>query len=175
MTVTALIIGIALVLFVYWFRLTVIMILRTQTALEYAQRVAAANQLSFVDVRQQLHAQIGPAELPGLCNALQRDYRVLKYLLGHAATVEAGSYTAEQRLLMLNFRMMSVWFAVCRFRPEHAKHALLELSGTLEYFANVMGRRFATLASETNPKLGLAHLPPSGNLSCNPCPALRVG
>jgi len=151
MTVTALIIGISLVLFVYWFRSTVIMILRSQTALEYAQKVAVANQLSFVDVRQQLHSQTATEELPGLCRALQRDYRVLKYLLGHAATVEAGSYTAEQRLLMLNFRMMSVWFsAVCRFRPQHAKHALLEMSGTLEYFANVMGRRFATLAAESS-------------------------
>lgn len=152
MTVTALIIGISLVLFVYWFRSTVVVILRTQTAPEYAQRVAAANQLGFVDVRQQLHAQTETAALPGLCHTLQRDYRVLKYLLGHAATVEAGSYTAEQRLLMLNFRMMSVWFsAVCRFRPQHAKHALLEMSGTLEYFANVMGRRFATLAAESSP------------------------
>ncbi len=152
MTVTVLIIGISLVLFVYWFRSTVIIILRSQTALEYAQKVAVANQLSFVDVRQQLHGRTPTAELPGLCRALQRDYRVLKYLLGHAATVPAGSYTAEQRLLMLNFRMMSVWFsAVCRFRPEHAKHALLEMSGTLEYFANVMGRRFATLATETSP------------------------
>jgi len=150
LAVTALIIGISLVLFVYWFRSTVIMILRTQTAPEYAQRVAAANQLSFVEVRQQLHAPTATTELPGLCHALQRDYRALKYLLGHAATVEAGSYTAEQRLLMLDFRMMSVWFsAVYRFRPQHARHALLEMSGTLEYFANVMGRRFATLAAES--------------------------
>lgn len=151
MIITALIIGISLVLFVYWFRSTVIMILRTAPSEEYAQRVAAANQLSFVDVRQQLHTRTATTELSGFCHALQRDYRVLKYLLGHAATVEAGSYTAEQRLLMLNFRMMSVWFsAVARFRPQHAKHALLEMSGTLEYFANVMGRRFATLAAESS-------------------------
>lgn len=151
MIVTALIVGISTALFVYWFRYTVILILRTGTAPEYAQRVAAANHLSFVDVKQQLHAQTDSRELPGLFHALQRDYRVLKYLLGHAATVESGSYTAEQRLLMLNFRVMSLWFsAVCRFRPQHAKHALLEMSGTLEYFANVMGRRFATLAAESN-------------------------
>jgi len=151
MIATTLIIGVSLLLFVYWFRYTVILILRTRTAPEYAQKVAAANQLSFVDVRQQLHAPTPAAELPNLFRSLQRDYRVLKYLLGHAATVESGSYTAEQRLLMFNFRVMSFWFAaISRFRPQDAKHALLELSGTLEYFANVMGQRFATLAADSS-------------------------
>jgi hypothetical protein len=146
-----LIIGISLALFAYWFRYTVILILRTRTSPEYAQKVAVANRLSFVDVKQQLHSRTSTAELAGLFEALERDYQVLKYLLGHAATVEAGAYTAEQRLLMVNFRMMSLWFKVIRkFRPENAKHALLEMSGTLEYFANVMGRRFATLAAESS-------------------------
>jgi hypothetical protein len=65
--------------------------------------------------------------------------------------VEAGSYTAEQRLLMINFRLLSVWFAaVLRLRPSSAKVALLEMSGTLEYFASAMGRRFASLASDAS-------------------------
>ncbi len=148
MLVTVLIVAISVALFIYWFRYTVILVLGTRPATDYAQKVAAANQLSFVDVRQQLHAPVALDELPKLFRALQRDYSVLKYLLGHAATVDAGSYTPEQRLLMVNFRVMSLWYAVMsRFRPEQAKHALLEMSGTLEYFANVMGRRFATLAS----------------------------
>ena len=148
MIVTALIIAISLALFVYWFRYTVILILRTRSAPEYAHKVAAANQLSFVDVRQQLHARADTENLSGLCKALQKDYKVLKYLLGHAATLQAGSYTAEQRLLMVNFRLMSLWFStVMRFRPSAAKVALLEMSGILEYFANVMGRRFAALTA----------------------------
>jgi hypothetical protein len=152
MIVTALIVGISLALFVYWFRYTVIIILSNRRESDYAHKVAAANHLSFVDVRQQLHGRTSDEKLPGLFRALQRDYRVLKYLLGHAATIETGSYTAEQRLLMVNFRMMGVWFyAVRRFRPQQAKHALLEMSGTLEYFANIMGRRFATLAAESAP------------------------
>ena len=150
MAVTLLIVGISLALFVYWFRYTVMLILRTRSTPEYAYKVAAANQLSFVDVRQRLHASAQNENLASLCKALQRDYRVLKYLLGHAANVQAGSYTAEQRLLMLNFRLMSLWFAAAlRFRPNVAKMALLEMSGILEYFANVMGRRFATLATES--------------------------
>jgi hypothetical protein len=150
MIVTVLIVGISLALFLYWFRYTVIIILSNRREADYAQKVAAANHLSFVDVRQQLHAPTSDDALPSLFGALQRDYRVLKYLLGHAATIETGSYTAEQRILMVNFRMMGLWFsAVRRFRPQHAKHALLEMSGTLEYFASIMGRRFATLAAES--------------------------
>lgn len=147
MIVTLLIVGISSALFAYWFRSTVILILRTRSSPEYAQRVAAANQLSFVDVRQRLHVPSEAGNLASSFQALQRDYQVLKYLLGHAATVEAGYYTAEQRLLMVNFRLMALWFhAVVRFLPTSAKMALLEMSSVLEYFANVMGRRFAVLA-----------------------------
>ncbi len=150
MLVTVLIIGISLALFVHWFRYTVILVLRSRSMEEYAQKVAAANQLSFVEVRQQLHAPVESGRLASLCNALQKDYQVLKYLLGHAATMQAGSYTAEQRLLMVNFRLLSVWFrVVSRFRPSNAKLALLEMSGVLEYFAHVMGQRFATIAAES--------------------------
>ena len=149
MIVTLFIIGISATLFVYWFRYTVILILRTRSTPEYAQKVAVANRLSFVEVREKLHAPMQDENLAGLCGALQRDYKALKYLLGHAATAQAGSYTAEQRLLMINFRLMSLWFsAVLRFRPTAAKLALLEMSGTLEYFANAMGQRFAAIASE---------------------------
>jgi hypothetical protein len=143
-----LIIGVSLALFFYWFRYTVILILRTRSAPEYAQKVAVANHLSFVDVRHKLHAN-NSDNLAGFCHALERDYRSLKYLLGHAATSQAESYTAEQRLLMINFRLLGLWFsAVSRFRPDSAKLALLEMSNTLEFFANAMGRRFATLASD---------------------------
>ena len=149
MLVTLFIIGVSLFLFVYWFRYTAILIQRTRSTAQYAQKVAAANQLSFVDIHQRLHAAGAPEELARFCEDLEHDYQALKYLLGHAATVQAGSYTAEQRLLMLNFKLMKLWFAAMfRFRPAAAKVVLLEMSGTLEYFANVMGQRFATLATE---------------------------
>jgi hypothetical protein len=149
MAVSLFIIIVSFALCIYWLRYTVILILRTRPTTEYAQQVAAANHLSFVEVRKKLHAPAQAAELNSLCTALERDYRALKYLLGHAATAEAGSYTAEQHLLMINFRLMKLWFtAISRFRPQSAKVALLEMSGTLEYFANAMGRRFASLAGQ---------------------------
>jgi hypothetical protein len=149
MAVTFLIIGVSLFLFFYWFRYTVILILRTRSAPEYARKVAAANRLSFVDVREKLHTSAETAALAGFCRALEQDYQALKYLLGHAATVEAGCYTAEQRLLMLNFGLMRLWCkAALRLRPAVSRGALLEMSSTLEYFANAMGRRFASLSGQ---------------------------
>lgn len=148
MLATSLILGTSTALFFYWFRYTVILILRTRSSPEYAQKVAAANHLAFLGVRQSLHSPSENGDLRALFGALQQDYRALKYLLGHAATVQAGTYTAEQRLLMANFRVMAVWFrVVMHFRPTAAKLALLEMSGTLEYFANAMGQRFASLAA----------------------------
>ena len=148
MIVTVLIIGISLAMFAYWFRYTVVLILRTGAEPEYASKVAAANRLKFVEVRNRLHAPTPGQDLGRLHTALREDYQALKYLLGHAATAEAG-YTAEQRLLMLHFRVLTLWFGATRsLRPSAAKFALLEMSGVLEYFANVMGHRFVALAAE---------------------------
>lgn len=146
MAITLLIIGISLALFVYWFRYSAILILQTRSSEEDAAKVAKANLLRFSEVRQELHAPAG-ADLGGLCSALQRDYRVLKYLLGHAATWRSG-YTAEQWLLMADFRFLALWFgATARVRPNSAKLALLEMSQILEYFAGVIGRRLGVAGS----------------------------
>lgn len=145
------IIAVSMVLFVYWFRYTVILILNTAAAPEYAQRVASANHLSFVDVRQRLHAGAGTGNLGGLYRALQSDYKALKYLLRHAANMQPGGFSTEQRMLMINFRLMTLWFQVIsKFRPASAKLVLLEMSGTLEFFANAMGQRFASLTGEAS-------------------------
>jgi hypothetical protein len=142
---TLLIIGISLALFVYWFRYTAVLILRTRSA-DDAEKVASANHLRFVQVRRTLHTPEA-GSLGALRDLLQQDYRVLKYLLGHAANLQSGYYTAEQRLLMANFRCMAWWFAVMApFRPNAAKMALLEMSTILEYFAGVIGRRQLTPA-----------------------------
>jgi len=149
MIVTLLIVSVSVLLFVYWFRYTVLLIQSRPAPPEFAHKVAAANHLSFVEVRRKIHDTNEATSLRTMCQSLERDYWALKYLLGHAATVQAGSYTAEQRLLMINFRLLRLWFAaVLRFRPGAAKVALLEMSGTLEYFAGAMGRRFASLTGE---------------------------
>jgi len=148
MVVAFFIIGISSALFACWFRYTVILIQRSRSGQGHAVRAAAANRLHFIDVREKLHAPMDVGSLRGLSKALQHDYRVLTYLVGHAANLQAGHYTAEQRLLMLNFRLMTIWFAATApIRPTSAKLALLEMCSVLEYFANVMGERSGVPAS----------------------------
>ncbi len=147
MAVTLLMVGISLALFVYWFRYTATLILRTRSSPEHVDRVTAANRLRFAEVRQQLHSRAAQGELRGMRAVLEQDYRVLTYLLGHAANISAGSYTAEQRLLMANFYCMGLWCSTAsRLFPNSAKMALLEMSSILEYFASVIGQRLGALS-----------------------------
>jgi hypothetical protein len=90
MFAAALILGTSTALFFYWFRYTVILVLRTRSSPEYAQKVAAANHLAFLGVRQSLHSPSEAADMGALFRALLQDYRALKYLLGHAASVPAS-------------------------------------------------------------------------------------
>jgi hypothetical protein len=148
MIATVFIIGVSLALLGYWFRWTVALIMSVPLEPECAQKVAAANQLSFLSIRQKLYGPIDADSLGGLCRDLQHDYEALKYLLRHAANTQPSGFTQEQRLLIVNFQVMTLWFrAVSKFRPEAAKLALLEMSGTLEFLANATGQRFALLAS----------------------------
>jgi hypothetical protein len=76
--------------------------------------------------------------------SLQRDYRLLSYLLRHAAGVEVGGYTLEQRMLMADFKIMQLWYAVTRrCATGQAREALREMAQVLNNFANAMGERVA--------------------------------
>jgi len=147
MIVSMVIVAVSLSLFVYWFRCTVNLILQTTPASgESTRKVAAANGLSLVQVRQQLYAPTTAKALPILCEQLRKDYRVLKYLLGHVAESGTG-YTTEQRLLMAHFRLTSFWFgAIHRFRPHSARTALAEMSAIVEFFAGALNGRLALAA-----------------------------
>ncbi len=140
-----LIIAISLALLAYWFRYTCLLILRTKTSLDYAADVASANKLSFPEVQSQLSAfGSRPETLYPLHQSLARDYRLLTYLLAHTTGVNAGGVTLEQRMLMLDFRVMQCWYALARrIGLRHAHSALEEMTGILNHFANAMGERAA--------------------------------
>jgi hypothetical protein len=74
--------------------------------------------------------------LDRLRRALDNDYRMLRYLLDHAAGM--GLRPVEHHLLILDYRIMNVW---CRLRPN--RRALDEMAGVLSYIAYKMGERAA--------------------------------
>lgn len=137
-----LIIAISAVLLVYWFRYTCLLILRTKTPFDYAAEVASANRLSFPEVQARLPGAVSRPTLDPLHQALAKDYRLLTYLLAHTTAVNAGGFTLEQRMLMADFRMMQLWYALARRAGiGQAQSALEEMAGVVRHFANAMGER----------------------------------
>ena len=147
MIVSLVMVAVSLSLFVYWFRCSVKLILQTTpSTVEGTRRVAAGNGLSLLQVRQQLYAPTAAKDLPLLGEQLRQDYRVLKYLLGHIGE-SRRSYTSEQQLLMVHFRLTSLWFAaIHRFRLHSARTALAEMSTMVEFFAGALSQRLALAA-----------------------------
>ncbi len=147
LAVTAIIAAGSIVLFGYWFRYTCLLIVSAKTALDYAGAVAAANQLSFLDVQSRLRGR-DVTDFDPLHAALERDYAVITYLLKNAAHSGAGESSIETRMLAMNYRLMDAWYQVSRrFSTEAACRALEDMSQVVAHFANVMGERSACTAA----------------------------
>jgi hypothetical protein len=132
-------------LFGYWFRYTCLLIVSAKTTRDYAADIATANQLSFLQVQTELREQ-QPADLDRLQAALDRDLAVVTYLIQHASG--QGEWGMEDRMLQLNYRLMSAWCSVSqRFSVEAGRRALDEMSMIISHFANIAGERVAVGAA----------------------------
>jgi len=130
-------------LFLYWFRYTCLILLNTRKARNYERVVAEANGLAFVEARAQLarSENLGLAEIR---QSLDRDYRVVTYLLRHAATYSPAEQSFKHLMLRLDYQLMSMWFYFARLISSHlAKRALLEMATVVSHLANAMGERTA--------------------------------
>jgi len=129
-------------LMVYWFRYTCLLILRTRTGRDHATNLAAINDLKFPGVQQSVVRGATAHELTALERSLERDYRLLTYLLAHTAGAQVGGLTLEQRMLMLDFRLMRLLFSLTRaLAPARARAAILEMADVLSHLAHAMGER----------------------------------
>ena len=126
----------------YWFRYTCLLIVSAKTAQDYAGEVAAANQLSFLNVQSCLNQSAG-IDLVGLHGALERDYALLTYLLKNAESKMEES-SIETRMLSAHYRVMNAWYRVSRtFSAEAGRQALEDMAMVVAHLANVMGERNA--------------------------------
>ena len=131
-------------LFGYWFRYTCLLILSAKTTRDYAADIATANQLSFLQVQAQLREN--PVELDRLQSALDRDFALVTYLIQNASG--QGEWGMEDRMLQLNYRLMSTWCSFSqRFSPEAGRRALDEMSMIVSHFANSLGEQAAAGAA----------------------------
>jgi hypothetical protein len=132
-----LIIALSLALFIYWFRYSCILILRNRSEIAAASTIARDNRFSYGDVLERLRSE---PSLDVLQASLERDYRVLKYLMEHAVGLELASL--EDRLLMLDYRVMQAVYRITRTAyPQQARNAISEMATVLGVIAHRIGEQ----------------------------------
>jgi hypothetical protein len=142
MVVSIIIAAFSFVLVLYWFRYSCILMLRN-SSLESESAGAVDSQFSCRQVKELLR---GDTQLDGLERALERDYRLVTYLIEHAAGLDLNSL--EDRLLVLDYRVMQWYYRATRSAaPERARYALREMADVLGVLARRLDER-AGLRSE---------------------------
>lgn len=95
------------------------------------------NRFSFPAVRERLQSE---SDLDPLHRSLDRDYRVVSYLLRHAAGL--GGQSLEHRLLLVDYKLMQIWYWITRSAaPAQARKALSERAAILSCLAQKMGEQ----------------------------------
>ena len=126
MIASILIIAFSLVLLVYWFRYSCILLLR---GIPEQKSVEATNDSRFAFPRVQASLD-GATELDPLHRSLDQDFRLLQYLVEHAAGLRFDSI--EDRLLVIDYKVMRLWYHFTRLvAPEQARHAVAERAAIL--------------------------------------------
>jgi len=132
MLASILISAVSVILLVYWFRYTCLILLRQQN--EESVNTPQA-RLGLLQAEEQVSNE---PELDPLHQSLERDYRLLTYLLQHAGGV--GTPSIEDRLLKLDYLLMRAWYRLTRsVAPQCARRALMERAAVVDCLARKMG------------------------------------
>jgi hypothetical protein len=133
-----LIIFFSVVLFVYWFRYSCLLILQNRGAYSLSQASAAALAGPVVEERLK-GKERGLELLDQLHTDLINDYRVVCFLV--RCSSESGVDPIERRMLMMDYWIMRGWYSlVRRMAPPQARKALEEISNIVNYFSHSVGR-----------------------------------
>ncbi len=140
----------SLLLLIYWFRYTCVLMLRTKPVRDYSKQVVAANQLKVFEVQSRLATAAASVEnLDELQEMLDRDYRLLMYLVGHAANFKTAGYEMEQMMLKVNYRILSRAYDISKHLSiSQGSRRLSEMAAIITHFANLMGERAALAAAK---------------------------
>jgi hypothetical protein len=128
----------------YWFRYGCLLILAAETAHDYSEEVALANQLSFPEIRARLRRR-DDKDLDGLRTCLERDFIIVNYLLEHTPIASLGS-PLEDGMLKILYRTLSTGFSLTRrSMREFELDALKEMALIVAHLANEFGERSVAL------------------------------
>ena len=132
-----LIIASSLALFVYWFRYSCVLILRNRCEAAEASTAVVDGRFGFAEVRARLKSGFA---LDPLQACLERDFRIITYLIEHAAGLELESL--EDRLLIFDYRVMQCVYRLSRtVAPVRARKALSEMASVLGVLAHRIGEQ----------------------------------
>ena len=134
MVTSVFIIVISAVLLLYWLRYCCVMLLhgaqeRSTVPSVADERFCASSVLE----RLKTEADLAPLE-----RALERDYRVVTYIMEHATDLELASI--ENKLLVFDYQLMRLWSRLTRtLAPQQSRKALSEMASVLGALAGQMG------------------------------------
>jgi hypothetical protein len=132
-----LIIALSSALFIYWIRYSCILILRNRSESVADAVPVTDSRFGFAEVPEPLNSESTPDALQA---SLERDYRVLRYLIGHASGLQLASL--EDRLLMLDYRIMHGVYRLTRTAaPLQARKALTEMASVLRVLTHSIGQQ----------------------------------
>ena len=152
MFMAALILVLATGLFLFYLQAVCQKLLQQRSNQEFYQSIVMANRLEFPLVRKGIENFGSPGKYSRLAVTLKCDFLTLTYLLKSASNFEQR-HTRDERLLMLYFQLLFVYFVTCHWLRWGEKTVVLKLTAILQYFANVLGERvhtvrFGSLAAE---------------------------
>lgn len=140
MIASILIVAFSVVLLVYWFRYSCVLLLRN--AAQRSEFPLNDDRFSIGLVLQRVRTE---QHLESLERALDRDYHMLTYLLKHAADLELASI--ENRMLILDYKLMRLSYRITRgFAPELSRKALAEMASVLSAVAGQAGQQTEEIA-----------------------------
>ena len=143
MFASILIIAFSLVLLVYWFRYSCILLLRNYEVPAASSQSIAQNRFNVAEVQERLRTE---QVLDPLHASLQRDYQVLTYLIEHASGL--GLQEFEDRLLVIDYKVMQSWYRITKIAaPDQARNALVEMASVLSILVGKIDQR-AGVSSE---------------------------
>jgi len=145
---SALVILFSAALFVYWFRYSCILILRTRTSSDYGSPLAGRADLTFEDIQKELESGRSPQQIEMLREALDRDYAIVAALLAKAPGISEHFSALEHFMLHADYRVMQAWDTLSRrVVGQPSRGAITEMSAIVAFFANVAGEA-GVLSSE---------------------------
>jgi hypothetical protein len=123
MVASILIIGFSLVLLIYWFRYSCLLLLRNSAI----QSEAFDERFGFARVQRQLQTGVNADALHKM---LEQDYQLLTYLFEHAAGLNLP--TLEDRLLVIDYKIMQCYYRLMKVvAPASARSALAEMASVV--------------------------------------------